>query len=144
MRFTVMVLMLFGICGLFGCLSEENLKKAEALGEENAALALEVEGLAAKAKAGTLSSVDAVAAIGKLTAQMNKNLALMKELKSSGDGTAGMLGGLAVMLGRSALHAVAAVQTGNPLLVAIQGLLTLLLGGSSTKKVAAAPTLPAS
>ncbi len=127
----VLVLVLIGGCA---GLSSEQIARIDALSAENQKATSEMSVLLSKAKAGTITPLEVVQAMDRLRALIDSNVKEIKEIEataSKGSVIAGAIG----LFGRTALHAVSiAVPGSGPIAAALQGLLTLLLGGSSTKK----------
>lgn len=130
------ICMLLGAITLAGCgLTSDQQKRVDALVAENEALYQKERQLAEDAKNGKVTAAQVAGAVVEITTQMKKNLEEIKAIKDAGNSTAAIIGAIAGTLGRSALHAAAGmIPGGNPLLGGLQGLLTLLLGGSETKK----------
>jgi outer membrane murein-binding lipoprotein Lpp len=120
---------------LAGCgLTAEQQKRIDDLSAQNEALVNKQRGLLEKVKLGTATPVEVAEAFKDIAEQMKKNAEEIKEIKdSSSTGTwLAVAGGL---FGRTLLHAAgAAIPGAGPVAMALQGLLTLLLGGSTTVK----------
>lgn len=129
------VAVLFGALLLFGCgITAEQQKRIDALTAENEALANKQRDLLEKIKTGTVTPTEIATAFKEVTEQMKKNADEIKAIKDSG-GTMAVITAVVGVFGRTALHAAASlVPGGTPAAMALQGLLTLLLGGSETKK----------
>jgi len=123
-----------------GCahLTDEQKARVNVLVQENETLARKMATLLEKAKAGEITPTEIVLAIEEVRATMEKNKSEIADIQASGATWSAIIGGVAGTIGRSALHAVAlAVPAAGPWGIAIQGLLTMLLGGSATKKAEA-------
>ncbi len=128
---SLLVLLMLGGCQL----STEQQKRIDALVAENEALYLKEKQLAVDAKDGKVTAAQVASAVVEITAQMQKNLTEIKAIKDAGNSTAAIIGAIAGTIGRSALHAAGAmIPGGGPLADGFLGLLTLLLGGSETKR----------
>lgn len=123
---------------LVGCgLTEEQTKRIAAIGVENEALAVQLEDTYAQVKAGTLTLEEGLKRTKAIKDALHKNIDEVKKLQSEGTGTMGMICAALGMFGRSALHGVAKViPAAGPWGALLQGVLTLVLGGSETKKAA--------
>lgn len=120
-----------------GCahLTEEQKARVNVLVQENETLAKKMADLVGRAKDGNVTPLEIVAAVEEVRKTMEKNKSEIAEIQASGGTWSAIIGGVAGTLGRSALHAVSlAVPATGPWGIALQGLMTLLLGGSSTKK----------
>lgn len=140
MRFLAVVAICVGIACIIGCLGGDSQLRVDALVAENEKLALEMKALAEKAKAGTATTGEIADGVAKIQDQMKRNLDEIKAIKSEGNSTAAIIGGIVGAVARTGLHAVATViPASGPLGLGIQAILTLLLGGSSTAKKVEAP-----
>jgi hypothetical protein len=119
-----------------GCgLTPEQEARIAELGAANEDLTVELADVYAQMQAGTLDAKTAASRLSKVKGALEKNAAEIKKLQSEGVGKGGMVWAAIGMFGRSALHGAAKIlPAAGPWGALIQGLLTLVLGGSETKK----------
>jgi hypothetical protein len=117
-----------------GCLTAEQRQRIEDLSQQNEALVEKQRALVEKVRLGTATQAEIADAFTGVANQIKKNAEEIKAIKDSGS-TGAWLAAAAGILGRTALHAAGAmIPGGTPVAGAIQGLLTLLLGGSETRR----------
>ena len=127
----VAVLALMGGCAH---LTEEQKARVEVLTKQNNALTDEMAVLLSKAKAGTATPLEIVQAVDRIRVTLKSNADEMKAIQDTAS-TSSWIAGAIGLFGRTALHAVSlAVPGSGPLAAGLQALLTLLLGGSSSKE----------
>lgn len=129
-------------CDLLKGISPEQVARIQKLGEDNDALTRELASLVSGVKEGKVSTVDALAAIVRVKAQLEKNLAELEEIKKSGANTGTLFGALLGLFGRSAAHGLRALPIPGPLGIGINALLTIVLGGSESKTPASTDPPP--
>lgn len=134
MRYLMIGVLVLFMAGGCSTLSDEQKNRIEVIVKENEAIAGKMAALVTKAKAGLITPSEVVLAMDELRVTMDKNRAEIKTIQESG-GTMAMVWAAVGLFGRTALHAVSiAVPGSGPIASALQAFLTLLLGGSSTKK----------
>lgn len=115
-----------------GCLSAEQRQRIDDLSQQNEALVEKQKALVEKVRLGTATQAEIADAFTGVANQIKKNAEEIKSIKDSGS-TGAWIAAAAGLLGRTVLHAAGAlIPGGTPVAGAIQGLLTLLLGGSQT------------
>lgn len=140
MRLVTVVAVACALVFVVGCLSAAHQARIEELTKENQRLADDMKALVEKGKAGTLTTGEIAEAVQKINEQMKRNIEEIRVIQAEGGTTAGVIGGIIGMVGRTALHAVAASIPGaGPLSAGLQAILTLLLGGSQSVKKQEAP-----
>ena len=125
------------LCCMGGCagLSAEQTARIEAIAKENETLAIKMAALIEKAKKGEISPTEIIQAVEEVRNLMDKNRTEIKSIQESATSKAAVWGGIAGLVGRTVLHgAASAIPGAGPVAAMLQGLLTLLLGGSTTKK----------
>lgn len=118
--------------GIIGGSDSAEMKK---LAEENAALAAKIEETIKEVKSGAKSPLEAMLFLNRAKLQVDANLAQIKKIQEEGSSTGYLIGTIIGLFARTAAHGAAAKF---PLL---SPFLTLILGGSETKK--AAPVIAA-
>jgi hypothetical protein len=139
---TVLVFAIVGLAlGVMGCevwngiVGGSGSAEMKRLAEENAALAAQIEETVKEVKSGAKSPLEAMLTLNRLKLQVDANLEQIKKIQAEGQSTGYVIGTIIGLVGRTALHGVAAKF---PMLAPW---LTMLLGGSETKK-SPAPTAP--
>jgi len=131
--------------GIGGCaqLTEAQKARIEVLSQKNETLAGELSTLYTEARQGLADPAEIVAAIQKVTAAMAANHEEIKKIQAEGATTSTVIAGVIGLFGRTALHAAASfIPGGGPLAALASSILTGLLGGSTSNKVAPAPIPP--
>lgn len=123
---------LAALLAIAGCLTEEQRQRIEDLSSQNLALVEKQKALVEKVRLGTATQAEIADAFTGIADLIKKNAEEIKAIKDSGS-TEAWIAAAAGLLGRTVLHAAGAmIPGGTPVAGAIQGLLTLLLGGSQT------------
>jgi hypothetical protein len=122
-----------------GCLTAEQAQRVEELSKQNEELVAKQRALVEKVRLGTATQEEIATAFVGVANQLKKNADEIKAIKDSSS-TGAWITAAVALFGRSALHAAgAAIPGGTPVAGALQGLLTLLLGGSQSKRDEAKP-----
>jgi len=121
---------------LAGCsgLSDGQREEIATLVAENKALVVEMESLYGRLKDGSATVAEVSAAVVRIKAKVESNLKRIEEIHESGASTAAIIGGIVGALFRSVPHALTRIPLPGGLGIAVQGFLSLLLGGSATKR----------
>jgi len=134
MKVLIPCVLVLGLMGGCAGLTADQKARIEALGVENDKAATDMSVLLLKAKSGEASPFEIVQAVDRIKSLMDRNTKEIKEIEASSS-TSSTIAALAGLFGRTALHAVsAAIPGAGPIGALLQGILTLLLGGSSNKK----------
>lgn len=135
MKILLSCVLILGLMGGCAGLSKEQQERIEVITKKNETLAGELSTLYTQARQGLADPAEIVAAIQKVTAAMSENHAEIKKIQAESGNTSAWIAGAVGLFGRTALHAVgAAIPGAGPLAAGLQAILTLLLGGSTTKK----------